>query len=114
MKENPSIIEGGKVNWKTFLDLQNKHQIGKPSQVAYQTAVDELLKAGKLRRQAWRSYTVTAGGGCILRSPTEPVYFTSEKDAERYSALRWPGLEGNVHRITLYSFIGRAGLPEKS
>jgi len=100
MTENPSIIEDGKVNWKVFLDLQNKHEIGKPSQLAYQAAVDKLLKTGKLSTQAWTHYSITAGGGSLLRSPTEPVYFTSEDDAQQYSNLRWPGLEGNVHRIT--------------
>jgi hypothetical protein len=112
MIEKPSIIEDRNVNWKAFLELQNKHEVGKPSQTAYQTAVDELLKARKLSKNAWHNYTITAGGGCLLRSPTEPVYFTNEADAQQYSALRWPGLEGNVHRITIFALTGV--FPEKN
>ena len=96
-----SIIEGGKVNWKAFLELQNKHEIGKPSQVEYQKAVDELLQAGVFSGMSFGNYALSAGGAALLRSPTEPIYFTKRHDAEEYSALRWPQLEKekNVYKI---------------
>jgi len=101
MSKQP-IIKYGKVNWKAFLELQNKHEIGKPSQVEYQEAVDELIQAGVFSTVELGNYVFSAGGGSLLRSPTEPIYFTRRQDAEEYSALRWPQLEKerNVHRIS--------------
>jgi len=102
MTEKSSIIEDGKVDWKAFLELQNKHEIGKPSQVEYQKAVDELLQVGVFSTVSFGNYALSAGGGALLRSPTEPIYFTKRQYAEGYSALRWPQLDKkeNVHKIT--------------
>lgn len=100
MTENPSLKEDRKVNWKAFLELQNKHEVGKPSQKEYQNAVGLLLHLGFLSTEPLGNYTFSAGGGALLFSPTGPaVYFTGRTDAEEYSALRWPGLEENVHQI---------------
>jgi hypothetical protein len=92
------LIENSKVNWNVFLELQSKHNVGEPSQVAYQNAVDELVKDGKLSENG--NYMLIANGPSILRSPTGPCfYFTERSDAETYSSLRWPGLKSNVHPI---------------
>lgn len=94
MTEKPSIIENGKVDWKSFLELQNKHEVGTPSQTAYVKAVTELLKTGVFSTGRFGNYTCSAGGGALLITPMgPPIYFTRKSDAEEYSTLRWPQLE---------------------
>jgi hypothetical protein len=102
--QKQSIIEDGKVNWKAFLELQNKHEVGKPSQVNYIKAATELLKADFFSTEPLGNYTCSAGGGALLLSSVGPaLYFTRKSDAEEYSALRWPQLEKeeNVHKIEI-------------
>jgi hypothetical protein len=88
MAESPLlIIDKGKVHWESFISLQSL-----PSQTAYKNVVDELLDMGILSRTAKGNFMTGLG---LLRSASEPLYFTRESDAARYAKLKWPKIKDN-------------------